>query len=286
MINLQKFLAVLDPLRKLEYERMQDNDFKRRLLKEVQMQESINNKEYQDRVYARILVAMLGKPLGQPGDACRKTESAMLICEDHGEHFDVTIEKMVSVRLLRLDPASRALSLSTLGADLIERVAEKKLGATPLPNGNSTLFDKLDAETRRSVISFAAKGENGAAASAALRETPAAARPAQPRKTPGITLPKKNPDVAAYLKAATARNESSTHIINNLEMMKAITQVAWDVSVQNHEDSPSIWTCHLSMRETGKLVFTATSTSRKSASHKACGLALAKLMTLPGFCGG
>lgn len=285
IILLQKFLAVLDPLRKLENESMLDKDFKGRLLKEIQMQESINNKDYQDRVYARILVAMIGKPLGQPSDTCRKAESAMLICEDHGESFDVVIERMVAMRLLRKDPKSGGLSLSTLGADLMERIAEKKMAAaSPLQNGNATLFDKLDGEARRKVINFAAMSETGAADVSALRETPSVSRPLQSRKIPGITTPKKVPDVAAYLKGAVARNETTTHIIHNLEMMKAITNIVWDISVEKQQyDSPSIWTCHLSMRETGKLVFTATSTNKKSALHKACGLALAKLMSLPGF---
>lgn len=148
--DLQIFLCYIDPLRKLEQDWRNMPGLAKKLESELLLQNTVSSKQYTDNFYAKILVAMTGKVMGNPSDACIPNQKAKLVCEDHGERLENVMQKMHKESYLRKDYHQNTYSLSTVGANLMESASinairpNKLVGYNGAPLVHSIKNDSLN----------------------------------------------------------------------------------------------------------------------------------------------
>lgn len=149
--DLQSFLAAIDPLRKYEFDWHSMPGFDQRFVCEIEAQMSVNrNPSYQKELKAKILIALAGMPLPEPGNPGKFEPQAKMVCEDHGEDWNAMREHLIDTRLLRREPNGK-LAMSVPGCNFVERMAMAKLK----PKGEQAkqaLYYRLDEHTLATLL--------------------------------------------------------------------------------------------------------------------------------------
>lgn len=150
--DLQIFLCSIDPLRKYEQDWRNLPGLQKKLELELQLQNSVSSKQYTDSFYAKVLIAMTGKAVANPSEACVINQKVKMLCEDHGEVLSNVLSNMHRENILRKEYKSDSYTVSTVGTILMEKhslrsispAASSNYQGSPLLNGlNKDAVGKL-----------------------------------------------------------------------------------------------------------------------------------------------
>lgn len=281
--DLQIFLCYIDPLRKHEHQWDLMKDLEKKLERELLLQSSVSSKQYLQDFYGKLLAAMTGKAHGQPSDPCELNQKARLICEDHGERLENVLKKLHEENVIRKDYQNNTYSLSTVGANLMEKVSVSAIHPpSTWSYKGAPLASAIKHDSIVKLAELRSSMNNGSPANS-MRDLSTFIKSATPKVKALIVKPPKNqikespaPKVPVIkgikerIRELESKNCPPTQIFNTLISLKLITVMTSDDIVDNDPEGikRSEWTSTVVIEQLKGLIFTELGLSRRAARSK------------------